>query len=167
MRLSNEDKVTVWVIQKMWQDKSAAEYSIKFKQYSALTEWDDNTLMIIYWRGLKENVKNQLTFDDDVMKTLNTLIKVAIEIDDKLYKHVMKKQHMIKKNQLNYYETQSANIKSRQSEEKWDASYYESQSMKLNLTQNRQPDLQRLRENSDKRKTTMTCYSCDKLSHIA
>ena len=74
---------------------------------------------------------------------------------------------MIKRNQLSYYETQSANIKLRQSEEKWDASYYESQSMKLNLTQNRQSDLWRLQENSDKRKTTMTCYSCDKLSYIA
>ena len=121
----------------MQQDKSAAEYSIKFKQYSALTEWDDNALMIMYWRGLKENVKNQLAFDDDVVKTLNTLIKVAIEIDDKLYEHAMKKQHMIKRNWLNYYEAQSVNIKSRQLREKWDASYYRSQSMKLNLTQNR------------------------------
>ena len=75
----------------MWQDKSAAEYSIKFKQYSALTEWDDNTLIIMYWRELKKNVKNQLAFDDNVIKTLNTLIKVAIKIDDKLYEHVMKK----------------------------------------------------------------------------
>ena len=151
----------------MWQDKSAAEYSIKFKWYSALTEWDDDALIVMYWRELKENVKNQLAFDDDVMKILNTLIKVAIEIDDKLYEHAMKKQHMIKKNWSNYYETQSVNIKSRQLREKWDASYYESQSMKLNLTQNRQLSLQRLWENSDKRKITMTCYSCDKLSHIA
>ena len=167
MRLLNEDKVTVQIIQKMQQDKSAAEYSIKFKQYSALTEWNDNTLIVMYWRGLKKNVKNQLAFDDDVMKTLNTLIKVAIKIDNKLYKCAMKKQHMIKKNWFSYYETQSANTKLRQLGEKWDASYYESQSMKLNLTQNRQLDLQRLQENSDKRKTTMTCYSCDKLSHIA
>ena len=151
----------------MQQDKSAAEYSIKFKWYSALTEWDDDALIVMYWRELKENVKNQLAFDDDVIKTLNTLIKVVIEINDKLYECVMKKWHIIKKSQLNYYETQSVNIKLRQSEEKWDASYYESQSMKLNLTQNRQSDLQRLQENSDKRKTTMTCYSCDKLSHIA
>ena len=82
----------------MWQDKSAAEYFIKFKQYSVLTEWDDNALIIIYWRELKENVKNQLAFDNNIMKTLNTLIKKVIEIDNKLYKHVIKKQYIIRDN---------------------------------------------------------------------
>ena len=36
------------MIQHIKQQCSAAEYTTQFKQYSVLTDWDNNTLMVMY-----------------------------------------------------------------------------------------------------------------------
>ena len=36
------------MIQHIKQQHSATEYTTQFKQYSVLTDWDDNTLMVMY-----------------------------------------------------------------------------------------------------------------------
>ena len=46
--LSNEDKVAIQIIQHIKQQHSATEYTTQFKQYSVLTEWDNNTLIFMY-----------------------------------------------------------------------------------------------------------------------
>ena len=46
--------------------------------------------MMIYYHELKDNVKNELMHDECVIDNLNKLIKAAIEIDNKLYKRIMK-----------------------------------------------------------------------------
>ena len=46
--------------------------------------------MIIYCYKLKNNVKNEFMHDKCVINNLNKLIKIAIEIDNKLYKKIMK-----------------------------------------------------------------------------
>ena len=73
------------MIQHIKQQRSAAEYTTQFKQYSVLTDWDDNTLMVMYRRGLKENMKDEITFDRRAVNTLDELIAQAINIDDKLF----------------------------------------------------------------------------------
>ena len=74
------------MIQHIKQQRSAAEYTTQFKQYSVLTDWDDNTLMVMYRHGLKENMKDEITFDRRAVDTLDKLIAQAINIDDKLFK---------------------------------------------------------------------------------
>ena len=51
------------MIQHIKQQRSAAEYTTQFKQYSVLTDWDDNALIVMYRRRLKENMKDEITFD--------------------------------------------------------------------------------------------------------
>ena len=46
--LSNKDKVAIQMIQHIKQQRLAAEYTTQFKQYSVLTDWDNNTLMVMY-----------------------------------------------------------------------------------------------------------------------
>ena len=46
--LSNKDKVAIRIIQYIKQQHSAAEYTTQFKQYSVLTDWDNNTLIVMY-----------------------------------------------------------------------------------------------------------------------
>ena len=41
--------------------------------------------MVMYRRGLKENVKDEITFDGRAVDTLDELIAQAINIDDKLF----------------------------------------------------------------------------------
>ena len=56
---SNEANAATRIIQHLTQWKSASEYSTQFQQYSAKTDWDDNALMAMYRRGLKDNVKDE------------------------------------------------------------------------------------------------------------
>ena len=46
--------------------------------------------MMMYCHELKDNVKNEFMHDEHVIDSLNEFTKVAIEIDNKLYKRVMK-----------------------------------------------------------------------------
>ena len=73
------------MIQHIKQQRSATEYTTQFKQYSVLTDWDNNALMVMYRHGLKENMKDEITFDRQVVDTLDELITQAINIDDKLF----------------------------------------------------------------------------------
>ena len=41
--------------------------------------------MVMYQRGLKENMKDEITFDRRAVNTLDKLIAQAIDIDDKLF----------------------------------------------------------------------------------
>ena len=49
--------------------------------------------MTMFKRDLKKNVKNELMRSDAKFDTIQTLVKIAIDIDDKLYKRAMKKQY--------------------------------------------------------------------------
>ena len=46
--------------------------------------------MTMYYYKLKNNIKNKLMHDECVINNLNKFIKTVIEIDNKLYKRVMK-----------------------------------------------------------------------------
>ena len=61
------------MIQYIKQKRSTAEFTTQFQQYIVKTEWDDNTLIIIYRRGLKENVKDKLIRTRASTNTLNKL----------------------------------------------------------------------------------------------
>ena len=49
--------------------------------------------MIIYWYRFKNNVKNKLIFDETAVSILNKFIEWVIEIDNALYKWVMKQKY--------------------------------------------------------------------------
>ena len=49
--------------------------------------------MTMYCHELKDNIKNKLMHDRHVINSLNKLIKAAIEINNKLYKRVMKQKY--------------------------------------------------------------------------
>jgi len=49
--------------------------------------------MTMFKRGLKENVKDELMRSDARFDTIQTLVEIAIDVDDKLYKRAMKKRY--------------------------------------------------------------------------
>ena len=49
--------------------------------------------MVIYRRGLKENVKDKLIRSGGVIDTLDGLIEEAIETDDKLFERSIEKRY--------------------------------------------------------------------------
>ena len=82
---SNETNQAVRVIQYIKQKGSVAEYTTQFQQYVVKTKWDDDVLMIMYRRGLKENVKDGLMRSGASLDTLDELQKEAIQIDNNLF----------------------------------------------------------------------------------
>ena len=90
---TNEEMAAVRIIQHLKQRTSASEYTARFEEYSQLTEWNDEALMTMYRRGLKDNVKDELMRDGRVIDSMDELTKAAIEIDNKLYERAMEKRY--------------------------------------------------------------------------
>ena len=62
-----------------------------------LTRWDDEALKVMYRRGLKENVKDELIYTRATTDTLDDMIQEAIRIDDMLYERQMEKRYILGK----------------------------------------------------------------------
>ena len=90
---SNKVNAVTRIIQYLTQKKSASEYSTQFQQYTAKIDWDDTVLMVMYRRGLKENVKDELIRSGGVIDTLDGLIEEAIETNDKLFERSIEKRY--------------------------------------------------------------------------
>ena len=55
-------------------------------------EWDNNALMAIYRRGLKNSVKNEFIQYKANFKNLKDFICIFIKLDDKIFYRLVKKQ---------------------------------------------------------------------------
>jgi len=90
---SNEKQIAKRVIQHLTQRTFATKYATRFQKYANLIEWDDVALMIMFRRGLKDNLKNEIMRDGKSISDMFDLIEVAIDLDDKLYERAMKKRY--------------------------------------------------------------------------
>ncbi len=91
--VSNNQQVAIRQIQHVTQKASASQYTAKFTEYATATGWDDNALRTMYYRGLKDNVKDELMRNRQDQASLIDLMKAAIDVDDKLYERAMEKKH--------------------------------------------------------------------------
>jgi hypothetical protein len=80
--VSNADRM----IQRLHQTKSAADYAVLFQQYATQTEWDDKALCVMYRQGLKDTVKAELMRSGAQIDTLHSLIEESINLDNALHK---------------------------------------------------------------------------------
>ena len=156
---SNEEQVAVRIIQHMTQKKSAAEYSTQFQQYAAQTDWDDNALMSMYRRGLKDTVKDELMRTGAVIKDMESLMAQAIEIDDKLYERTLERNYDKGGNfKPNYHKFRPHFVK----KEPYDP--YGLMPMELDSFQKKREFKGKKQQ---KGKKAVTCYGCGKPGHIA
>lgn len=47
----------------------------------------------MFWRGLKDNVKNKMMRDGQSVKNLKIIIEVVIDLNDKLYERAIEKRY--------------------------------------------------------------------------
>ena len=92
-----EENAAVRIIQSLRQKGSASDYTSRFKEYMPLTGWDGEALKVMYRRGLKENVKDEIMRSGASTETLDDMIVEAIRIDDMLYERQMEKRHILGK----------------------------------------------------------------------
>jgi hypothetical protein len=88
---SNEESAAESMIQRLKQLKSAADYATTFQHYAGQTEWNDEALMSMYKRGLKDNVQDELMRHGGTLDTLQELMKTSIEYDDKLHQRALER----------------------------------------------------------------------------
>jgi hypothetical protein len=104
--------------------------------------------------------------DDKSISDMFDLIKVVIDLDDKLYERVMKKRYDQSRERARTFFGSTIEYHSRESRssQKYSNSDYRGPaSMKLNSTQYRKEKNPRGKQDSKSK----TCYSCDKSSHFA
>lgn len=94
--LSNSQQTAIRVIQHLTQKTAASTYVAKFKEHQVKTGWDDTALKTMFYRGLKDNVKDEMMRKGswtDSSIDLPGLQAAAIQIDDILYERAMEKRH--------------------------------------------------------------------------
>ena len=55
-------------------------------------EWDDNTLLAIYYKGLKDPIKDELS-QEDITKDIDEIVEKAVRIDNKLQERRAEKRN--------------------------------------------------------------------------
>ena len=123
----------------------------------------------MYRRELKKQIKNEFMRDEQTYETLDELIEIFIDFDDKVYERIMKKKYdeesrgraktYLGRLSSSYYEESSFDKERRVDE------HAKIVSMKLDFTirQNKRKNFKIKRDNMKKDKT---CYSCGKSSHF-
>jgi len=90
----NPDEERDWERQllQLKQATSAQEYAAKFRQVAAHLEWDDDPLMVQFYKGLKNSVKDDL-IKENRPDTLGAYMERAIRIDNRNYERRMEMRH--------------------------------------------------------------------------
>ena len=165
----NEKQFVERIIQHLKQHEFAFDYVVKFQEYANLIDWDGSTLQIMYRRELKEQVKDELMRDERAYETLDELIEIFIDFDDKLYERAMKKRYDAKsKEKVEIYSrrlTLSYSKKSNFERRRHVDEHAIIVSMKLDSTIRSNKGKKPQSKENDMRKKK-TCYSCDKSSHF-
>ena len=166
----NEEQFVERIIQHLKQHEFAFDYVARFQEYANIIDWDESTLQTMYRRGLKEQVKDELMRDEKAYETLDELIEIFIDLDDKLYERAMEKKYDEEPRRRT--ETYSGRLpssyhggssfgKGRRADEPADIVPMELNST-IRLNKEKNPKARRGNMKKDK-----TCYSCDKSSHFA
>jgi len=163
--ISNEVSQAIRVIQNLKQKGSASEFTAKFQEYAHLTTWNDDALMEMYRRGLKDEVKDELMRSNATIEEMGDLTSEAIRIDDMLYERRMERKYdnsrgrKIEVGRPNY----QANVgRHRRGGGRREQPYYGPQPMELDNVQRKKG-----KKPGPKDKKTMTCYACGKPGHMA
>ena len=59
--------------------------------------------MTMYRREFKKNVKNEIMRNDVIIENFKNLIKITINLDDKLYERAMKKRYQNSREKIDIY----------------------------------------------------------------
>ena len=74
------------------QTTTVAAYASEFRRISAYIGWTDDVLMTFFYDGLRGNVKDCLTGDPAVPKSLDDLIALALKWDNRIIERLIEKR---------------------------------------------------------------------------
>ena len=77
---------------RLHQTKSVSEYAASFRQITSKLDYDDEPLMMMFYRGLKTEVKDEL-YKEDRPDNIAKYIAMAVQIDNRQWERRVEKQH--------------------------------------------------------------------------
>ena len=120
--------------------------------------------MTMFRRELKNNVKDEITRDERNYESLAEFTEIVIDLDDKLYERVMKKQNNQFRNRAELiYKWVADYAKSKQQLYIKNSKYIEFALMELDITHRRKEKNFKDKKKSKKKKL---CYECEKADHF-
>ena len=87
----NEWEAAEWKLHTLRQDGLAVTYAAEFQWITALTEWEDPSLNSMFYWGLKEAIKDEISRSDRP-EELQDLINKAISIDGWMHERQMERK---------------------------------------------------------------------------
>ena len=165
----NEKSTAERNLQHITQRIAAVEYAIKFQEEVEKIEWNDATKMVMYRKGLKESIKDELMRYGDEIDSLDRLIEASIELDDKLYDRAMKKRNQIPHGRSGTYEGFGGSYRTQEpsygkrNNNNYSKDYYGPMPMELDLTERRRGKNLKIKQGNE----TKACYTCGKIDHFA
>ena len=120
--------------------------------------------MTMFRRKLKDSVKDEIIRDEKDYKSLAEFIEIVIDLDDKLYKRVMKKRYDQFKDRAEFiYKSTAKYAKLKQQLYIRNSEYTESALMKLNMIHRRK---EKNSKNKKKSKEKKLCYKCERTDYF-
>ena len=60
----NKERDAEQKLQALWQTGSVLEFTVKFQQLAVRTQWGDSALTVLFYQGLKKQVKDNIMRGD-------------------------------------------------------------------------------------------------------
>jgi hypothetical protein len=151
------------------QRTSAAAYRAEFSILAAKVGWNDDALASQFYRGLKDQVRTEITMHHVRPSTLRGMADLAIQIDTRIFEVQMEKKG-------SYFQGKS-NTKVQRDVPAWKDNYYGLQKMQIDATQGKPGSNHNngSKNKSNKRpqpktkgttdKSSVECYGCGKKGH--
>src|SRR5438876_2793365 len=146
-------------IQRLRQTGSVQEYTSRFYTMSAKTEWDDDALAAIYYRGLKDPIQDELS-REDIPKDMDEIVDKAVKIDNRLQERRIERRG-----------NNSVWVPNRRTQGQrttYPSNYYGPRPMEIDMAQRqrKRKPVKRARTQTKYSKQDSKCYNCGKKGHF-
>ena len=88
--VTNETIILIKMIQHLLQKTSTVDYAQQFKKHANNMSWNNKALIIMFYKNLKSNVKDEIIKKEVQYANLDAFIIATINIDNNWYKRILK-----------------------------------------------------------------------------
>ncbi|KAJ3464714.1 hypothetical protein MRS44_009500 [Fusarium solani] len=143
-------------LMRLKQTKAASEYVANFLQIASRIPWDETYFKDRFYRGLKEDVKDELCKIDKAMMTLDNYMETAVKIDNRNFA-----RRQEKKGNYNHLQDKAKN-QSNQGQKRQPDTSHGTEPGPMNMG-----NVQKGRERKPRDISKIKCYNCDEYGHYS